>query len=297
MGKKNRFQLFLWLLYPIHFLPLFLLYWIAWPIGRLAYVFLKGRKHIGQVNLALCFPEKSPEERRKILKANFHHMAVMFLEYSIAWYTSPKRIRRLVVYEGKDWLKKAEEQAIPLTVFYPHFSALELGALRLNLDYPIISIFAEQRNSIINQKIYEGRTRFHKFHPVYLQCRTKKLVSIFQKLKHSDALFLYLSDQDFGAKNSVFVPFFNLAAATNTGLSRLSRISGRKVLPIVPIRQKNQIRLKVFPILDNFPSDDVVDDMQRINQFLEEIIRQYPEQYFWLHKRFKTRPGKEKSVY
>ncbi|QRN41572.1 MAG: lipid A biosynthesis lauroyl acyltransferase [Neisseriaceae bacterium] len=290
-------KLILLLFYLLHFLPISVLHAMAWIIGNLAYCFAKKRRKIGQINLALCFPEQSSLERKRILKKNFYHIACMLLEYSICWYSHPKRIKKLVNFENFEILQNLCKDNIQLTILYPHFCALELGALRLNLEYPIISVFTEQKDPQINQQIYKGRIRFNNINSVHLICRNNKIISIIHQLKESTALFLYLPDQDFGRKDSVFVPFFNIPTATTTGVSRISQITNRKVLPVIPIRHGNKITLKVLPLINSIPSCNAIEDTKEISLLIERVIREHPEQYFWLHKRFKTRPNNENSVY
>ncbi|MBN3859090.1 lipid A biosynthesis lauroyl acyltransferase [Neisseriaceae bacterium PsAf] len=290
-------KLILFLFYLLHFLPIPILHAMAWVVGNLAYFFAKKRRKIGQTNLKLCFPEKSSLERNRILKKNFYHISCMLLEYTICWYSNPERIKRLVDFENFEILQTLCQDDIHLIILYPHFYALELGALRLNLEYPIISVFTGQKDPQINQKMYQGRTRFNDINAVNLIRRNDKIISIIHLLKESSALFLYLPDQDFGKKDSVFVPFFNISTATTTGVSRISQLTNRKVLPIIPIRHGNKITLKILPLMNSIPSSKVLEDTKEVNLLIENVVREYPEQYFWLHKRFKTRPDNENSVY
>ena len=161
----------------------------------------------------------------------------------------------------------------------------------------MISIFTGQKNPVWNQRLYDGRTRFDVLHHVHLIRRNEKIISIIHLLKNSLALFLYLPDQDFGRKDSIFVPFFGVPTATTTGVSRLSNLTKRHVIPMIPIRHFGRLQIKIFPPCERFPTTDISADTTRINQLIEYLIRQHPTQYFWLHQRFKTRPPGEKSVY
>ena len=285
------------LFYLLHFLPLPVLHLLAYPLGYLAYFTLSKRRRIGMINLRLCFPEKSQRERQSMLRANFYHMAAMLLEYSFCWYASAQRIKRYVHIEGEEYLYQATKHHQHVLLLCPHFCAFELSALRLNLHYSLISIFTGQKNPVWNQRLYDGRTRFDVLHHVHLIRRNEKIISIIHLLKNSSALFLYLPDQDFGRKDSIFVPFFGVPTATTTGVSRLSNLTKRHVIPMIPIRHFGRLQIKIFPPCERFPTTDISADTTRINQLIEYLIRQHPTQYFWLHQRFKTRPPGEKSVY
>lgn len=299
-AHHNRFIMVHFLslfLYCIHFLPYGVIKILARPVGFLAYVLLKERRQVGKINLALAFPQKSTYERQLLLQKNFYHLALMFLEYSLCWFAREKRIKRIVRIENIEILQDLSAQGQHVLLLYPHFYALELGALRLNLMYPIISLFTGQKDPVLTKALYKGRTRFNSLHRVHLIHRNQKLISILHLLKENSAPFLYLPDQDFGRKDSIFVPFFSIPTATTTGVSRLSRLTERTVVPLTAIRDKKGIILKVYPPLENFPSEDSTLDTIRINTLIEELITPHPTQYFWLHKRFKTRPEGEIPVY
>ena len=232
-----------------------------------------------------------------MLYTNFYHMAAMFLEYSFCWYASAQRIKRYVHVEGEEYLYQAAKCHQHVLLLCPHFCAFELSALRLNLHHPLISIFTRQKDPVWNQRLYDGRTRFNTLHHVHLIRRNEKIISIIHLLKNSSALFLYLPDQDFGRKDSIFVPFFGIPTATTTGVSRLSCLTKRHVIPMISIRHFGRLQIKIFPPCEHFPTTDISADTTRINQLIEHLIRQHPTQYFWLHQRFKTRPLGEKSVY
>lgn len=284
-------------LYCIHFLPYGLTRILAFPVGWLAYALLKERRQVGKINLALAFPQKSEQERQLLLRENFYHLALMFLEYSLCWFAREKRIKKIVQIENIEILQGVMRSGQHVLLLYPHFYALELGALRLNLAYPIISLFTGQKDPALTKALYKGRTRFNNLHPVHLIHRNRKLISILQLLKKNPAPFLYLPDQDFGRQDSIFIPFFSIPTATTTGVSRLSRLTERTVVPVAAIRDKKGIVLKVYPPLENFPTADSTLDTIRINELIEQLIILHPAQYFWLHKRFKTRPEGETPVY
>lgn len=268
---------------------------IARVIGFLSYYLAKRRRRIGEVNLSLCFPEKTFEERTQILKQHFFHMAAMLLEFGVGWYASDKRLYEQTDYIDKHYLDEAIASGSKVILLYPHFCALEMGVAKINQDVPLISIYSHQKNKVMDKQILKGR---HRYNNVFLLGRTDGLLTIIRAIKKRDMVFLYLPDQDFGEKDSVFVPFFGIQTATTDGLSRIAKLTDAIVVPAVPNRLPNgRFEVTFYPAWENFPSEDHIEDTKRMNTFIEDRIRELPEQYYWLHKRFKTRPNGEKSFY
>ncbi|MDO4997094.1 MAG: lipid A biosynthesis lauroyl acyltransferase [Neisseria sp.] len=282
-------------LYFIHFLPHCLLQKIGKAVGVLAYYIVSPRRKVGQINLQLCFPELSQTERDALLKQHFQHMGMMLLEYGLYWYGKAERLKNLVIYRDKHHLDAALNAGEKVILLYPHFTAFELAVYALNQDVPLVSMYSHQKNKVLDEQILKGR---HRYNNVFLIGRTEGLRAIIKHLKKSDAPFLYLPDQDFGAKESVFVNFFGVQTATIAGLSRIAALTGAKVIPVIPQRLANgKVELRFYPAWEHFPSEDLIADAQRMNDFIEARVREMPEQYFWLHKRFKTRPAGEASFY
>ncbi|WP_434777795.1 lipid A biosynthesis lauroyl acyltransferase [Neisseria sp. Ec49-e6-T10] len=283
------------ILYLIHFLPLKAIHFMAKGMGSLAFYLAKDRRHVGLTNLKLCFPEWTEEKRIQVLKANFYHMAALFLEYGVCWYSSAKRIDKLVQYQDKHYLDDALANGEHVILLYPHFCAFEMGVYKLNQTQALTSIYAHQKNKTVDEAIFKHR---HRYNNVRIVSRQQGFLSIIKTIKnHRQSPFLYLPDQDFGPKESIFVRFFHTQAATITGLNRMTKLTGAKVIPLICVREKNGFKMIFYPPWTNFPTEDVVADTQRMNDFIQELATTYPEQYFWLHKRFKTRPEGEQSVY
>lgn len=282
-------------LYLISLLPMRAIHAVARGIGALAYRLAKSRRRVGEVNLALCFPEKSAAEREQILRRHFYHMAAMGLEYGVCWYASARRLQDLTDYRDKHYLDDALAAGKKVIILYPHFCAFEMAVYKLNQDVPLISVYSRQKNRAMDEQMLKGR---HRYDNVFLVKRTDGLLSIIRTLKKNDAPFLYLPDQDFGEKESVFVPFFGIPTATTDGVSRIAKLTGAVVIPAIANRLDNgRFELRFYPPWEGFPSSDSVADTARMNAFIEARARELPEQYFWLHKRFKTRPQGEASVY
>lgn len=282
-------------LYLIQLLPFKLIHLLADAVGTLAYYAVSPRRKVGETNLRLCFPEWSEAERTALLKRHFRHMGKLMLEYGLYWYAPAERLRRLVRYQDKHHLDNALAAGEKVILLYPHFTAFEMAVYTLNQDVPLTSMYSHQKNKALDEQILKGR---HRYNNVFLLGRTDGLRAIIKQLRKSDAPFLYLPDQDFGRNDSIFVPFFGIATATITGLSRIAAMTGAKVIPAIPTREAdNTVTLRFYPVWENFPNEDAEADTRRMNEFIEARVREQPEQYFWLHKRFKTRPEGEESVY
>ena len=282
-------------LYLIRLLPFCVLNKIADAIGILAYYAVKPRRKVGEVNLKKCFPELNDSQRTALLKRHFQHMAKLMLEYGLYWYAPADKLRSLVRYQDKHHLDEALAAGKKVIILYPHFTAFEMAVYTLNQDVPLTSMYSHQKNKALDEQILKGR---HRYNNVFLIGRTEGLRAIIKHLRKSDAPFLYLPDQDFGRNDSIFVNFFGIQTATITGLSRIAGMTKAKIIPAIPTRETdNTVTLRFHPAWDNFPTENVEADTQRMNDFIEERVREHPEQYFWLHKRFKTRPEGSPDFY
>ncbi len=279
----------------VQYLPLSIIHAIARGIGNVLYLCLAKRRNIGLTNLQKCFPSWSHAQCKTVIRHHYQQMAILVLEYGVCWYSSTERLQKLVHYKNKHYLDEALGNGDKVILLYPHFTSFELAVYRLNQDVPLISVYSKQKNEAMDAQVLKGR---HRYDNVYLVARTDGLRSIIKTIRKLDAPFLYLPDQDFGAKDSIFVNFFGQPAATITGLSRISAMTHAKVIPAIPVRNHDgTVTLQFYPAWEDFPTKDVVADTQRMNDFIEARVREHPEQYFWLHKRFKTRPEGEKDWY
>ena len=278
-------------LWVLHWLPTPVLAGLGQVLGAVGYLLARERRRVGLINLRLCFPQLSPLARRRIILRHCQHLVQSILEYGVVWWASPTRLRRLVTLKNVHYLhEQAEHNTI---VLYPHFVAFELCALRLNLEQRLVSVYSNQKNPVLNAQIYQGRNRFDN---AKIVSRQEGLRSIIKAMRDHTP-FLYLPDQDFGPRDSVFVKFFAEDAATITGLSRIAGLAKAKVVPAVARRVGFHYELEFFPAWEDFPSDDLEADTRRMNAFIEQRVLEQPEQYFWLHKRFKTRPQGQPRFY
>lgn len=292
---KGFMKLVFLILYLVQLLPFWLIEKIGAAAGMLSYYLVTPRRRVGRINLAKCFPDWTPEQRERVLKAHFCHMGKLLMEYGLCWYGDAARLRKLVRYQDKHHLDEALAAGEKVILLYPHFTAFELAVYALNQDVPLISMYSHQKNKAMDEQILKGR---HRYNNVFLIGRTEGLRAIIKQMKKSDAPFLYLPDQDFGAKDSVFVNFFGIPTATIPGLSRIAAMTGAKVIPAIPTRHGDgTVMLRFYPAWQDFPSGDPLADTQRMNDFIEARVREHPEQYYWLHRRFKTRPEGEADFY
>lgn len=282
-------------LHCVSYLPHGILRTLARVLGWLCYWLVAPRRKIGATNLRLCFPELNDAERNRILREHFYHMALLVLEYGRYWYGDACSLHRAVRYQDKHFLDEALAAGQKVILLYPHFTAFEAAVYALNQDVALTSVYSHQKNAALDAQILRGR---HRYNNVFLLGRNDGLRAIIKQIRQHNAPFLYLPDQDFGAKDSIFVDFMGVQAATITGLSRIAKMTDACVIPAIPTRQNDgSVVLRFYPAWESFPTDDVHADTQRMNDFIAARVREQPAQYYWLHKRFKTRPKGVASVY
>jgi Kdo2-lipid IVA lauroyltransferase/acyltransferase len=282
------------LLWLIRFLPMPAIGALSWLFGSVAYALAAERRRVGMTNLRLCFPDMPNAERRRLLRRHFRHMLRLVLEYGVVWWSPAERLDRLVNIKNLHYVTDLRERGEDVILFYPHFVGFEMCVYALNQYIPLVSVYSQQKNDLLNDQIYQGRQRYNN---AFIVSRQEGLRPIIKAMRKDHAPFLYLPDQDYGPRDSIFVTFFGNEAATITGLSRISKLARAKVVPAIARRVGNRCELEFYPPWEDFPSDDVTADTQRMNTFLEARIREQPDQYFWLHKRFKTRPEGQAKIY
>jgi len=278
---------FMWV---VRLLPLTVLSRVGGMTGSILFWLIPERRKVTRINLAKCFPDKSAKERETLARAHFRAFTRAFIEQGILWWSSKRTIRELVVLEGLENLK-GHARTI---VFAPHFVGFEATLARLALDFRVSMMYSRQKDPVFEARLYKGRTRFG---GVMLprQAGIKSGIEIIE----SGTLYYYLPDLDFGPNRSVFVPFFGVPAATVTGLAYIARTTGAAVVPCVTrlLPGGGGYVARLYPAWRDFPSGDDHVDARRMMAFVEERVLEMPEQYFWLHKRFKTRPEGEARFY
>jgi Kdo2-lipid IVA lauroyltransferase/acyltransferase len=281
--------LVLWL---VHFLPMRWIGAIGAALGALLYRF--GRGHVTRVNLGLCFPEMPERERSALGLRHFRMLGRNAVELSMMVWGSEEQLLRLVRHEGLEHLREAAANGQPVIVFAPHFIGLNMGGIRVAHEWPgSASIYSRQKNPVLDRLFLKARTRFG--NPV-LVSRQEGLRAVIRVIRSGKALY-FLPDMDFGARDAIFSPFFGVPTATITALPRLAKVTGAKVIPVVTRQEGEGYVARFYPPWDDYPTGDLEADVRRMNAFIEERVREMPEQYFWAHKRFKTRPEGEPNPY
>jgi Kdo2-lipid IVA lauroyltransferase/acyltransferase len=289
--KKVFSHLLVGLLWCLHWLPLPALRLLGNAMGRLLYHFGKERRSVALTNLRLCFPDKSEAERITLARQHFIAFARSFLDRTLGWWASPARLQRLFRIHGSEHLHSPDGR--PTIILAPHFVGLDAGGTMVTMQVQLCSIYSNQKNPVFNARLLAGRQRFNK--PLLLS-RQDGMRRILKALKEGYP-FYYLPDLDFGPKESIFVPFFGIPAATITGVSRLARLTGARVVPCITRQVADGYESFIMPALENFPGESIEADTAFINKFIEDQVLTMPAQYFWLHKRFKTRPAGEQRYY
>jgi KDO2-lipid IV(A) lauroyltransferase len=286
-------KLLLGLLWLLHWLPLPILGRLGNAIGSLLFMVMGPRRNITLTNLRLCLPKLSEQERRAIAKSHFQAYTRSMLERAILWWAPESRLRKLITVEPGVPLDQFA--AGPTILLCPHFVCLDVAGAALTLEAPACSIYTRQRNRIIDEALRKGRLRFH---GGKLLSRAEGIKPIIRAIREG-LPFLMLPDMDFGAKESEFVPFFGIPAATLTAPARLSAATGAKVIPVVAsfLPDYRGWKVRFYPPWENYPGNDVAAATRRMNAFIEERVLEAPAEYFWTHKRFKTRPPGEPDLY
>jgi len=247
-----------WLL---HFLPLRMLARIGEAAGTALYVLGKERRNVCLTNLARCFPEMPEVERTALAKAHFRAFGRTVLERSILWWAPEERVKRLVSIVGLERLLALKGK--PLILLAPHFVGLDAGCTRLTCEIDMAGIYSKQKNRLFNELLLSGRTRFGRQRPISRQEGIRPAIAALKE----GVPFYYLPDQDYGPRDAIFVPFFAASAATITGLSRLTRVTGACVLPCVTrvLPGGEGYELTCYPVWEDFPSGDDAADARRIH--------------------------------
>ena len=263
------------------------------PVLHLAAV---PRRRVVDANLAVCFPDKSPAERRRMARETFVYVAQSWLDRSWLWHAPEEVVaRRLKVHGAAREIDEIANGHEPTILFAPHFYGLDAAATALTMHTarPSTTIYTTQRNPLVDEWIREGRKRFGN---VITLNRVDGIKPIIAGLRKGGLLYL-LPDMDFGRDQTVFVPFYGVQAATVPSLSRFARLGRAKVVPIVSKLTKDGYEIEVLEAWKNFPTDDVMADTALMNRRLEGYIDTMPSQYYWVHRRFKTRPPGEPPIY
>ncbi|MGB6156496.1 lysophospholipid acyltransferase family protein [Castellaniella sp.] len=266
---------------------------LGWLVPRL----LRSRAHIVRVNLARCFPHLTPAERTRIEKRHFHLLAQSFIDRGLCWFGSEQRILDTIELQGEHHLQALLDQGRPVLMFAPHFVALDATATRLQLFLKeAASMYTRQSDADVDEIVRQGRTRFSK---VYLVGRHEGVRGLIRLLRKGVPVY-YLPDMDFGRKGAAFVPFFGIPTATLLSASQIALNWDAAVIPVISHLDLETGRYQAWiqPPLQDFPGNDSPEEATaRLNRLIEAQILKDPAQYYWVHRRFKTRPEGEAGFY
>jgi KDO2-lipid IV(A) lauroyltransferase len=288
-------KLLLGMMWLLHWLPLPLLGRFGEAIGSLLFVVMRPRRHIALTNLRLCLPELSEAERVAIARRHFQAYSRSVFERAVLWWAPESRLKRLITIDPDGEIPVAAMTDKPTILLCPHFVCLDVAGASIAMEASASSMYVTQKNAAFDQVLRAGRARFK---PVKLFTRQDGIKPILRALRDKLPYFM-LPDMDFGEKDAEFVPFFGVQAATLTATARIAATTGAQVMPVIATFLPNYQgwRVKFYPVWDNYPGEDMVAATRRMNEFIEERVREAPAEYFWTHKRFKTRPNGEPSLY
>jgi len=281
---------------------------VVWLIGQLPYrallalgralgtltVHLPGeRRHVAQRNLELCMPPLSPPERNDLLRAALRDLGMMFVEFALAWFGSERAIAAVPCeIEGLEHLEACRRSGRGALLVGGHFSHLELCARLVSQRIRIAGMYRVMDDAVFERAVLRARLRYAQ--TMFVKEDLRRTV----KYMRAGGTIWYAPDQDMRGKDSVFVPFFGVPAATITATHHLARLSGAAVIPFFHQRRpEGGYVLRLEAPLPDFPDDDATIDTARVNACVERMVRDAPTQYLWIHKRFKTRPPGEAPVY
>lgn len=264
-------------------------------MGKLLYRYHHYLRHIVEVNLKMCFPQQNEIARTRLAKNNFAELGMGLIETAYSIWRSSEKLQKYFTVQGFENLNTALEKNKGVILLFAHFTPLEaVGKIIPYLTKAsCYALYTPLRNEVINKLIVHSREKHLK--KVFVRNNMRAVIKSLQK----NGVVYYGMDGDFGRKKSIFIPFFGVEAATLTALRRLIKISGATIIPVhfSRINKTPNYEIKIEKALENFPTDDERADLTQLNQIFEEMIIQNPEQYFWFHFRFKTRPQGESPVY
>lgn len=259
--------------------------------GRVIRLWSGERERFADINLQLCFPEMSRDQRRDLIRDNFAAMGMGLMEVGIAWWWSNERVERLLVGIDGEANLPAPGNGVGTIFLTAHFTSLELSGRFLVHRVPSHAMYRPNENPVIQAMLERERSR-----------RTLGIISrndaraMIRALRAGEGVW-FAPDQNFGHKGVVFADFLGVPAATNPATGRFAQLTGARVVPFVLLRVAGGYRLIIEPALDDFPGDDALADAQRINDIFSHWTRMAPAQYNWIHRRFKTRPDGSRSPY
>lgn len=280
------------LLRLVVYLPLPIIVLCGSLLGKLLYIALPERRRITDINLKIAFPDKTENEIIRLRKLTFTNMGIAAFELGLSWWQD-QRLLDLCEIEGIENIKRLQAQGRGVIILTAHFTCLEIGGPVINQQVPFQVMYKRIRNPLLDAFMRYHRGRLYKAIVNY-----HKPIAMIKGLKKGHAAW-YAPDQDFRGKDMIYIPFFGVQASALTAPARFAEMTGAAVVPYYIMRKPGGqgYKLTILPALEDFPTDNTEADALRINQALENLIMQNPEQYLWAHKRYKNRPPGEAEIY
>jgi len=267
-------------------LPLKLQWWLGRRLGDLAYRFATRRRRITRVNIDLCFPELSDQEREDLVRQTFRANGIGVMELGLAWFRNPVSFLPVTAVHGLENLNAALARGRGVLLLGAHYSTLDLGGSLVTEYIEADVMQRDHNNPLMNAVMTRARERRYG-----KALDSKDLRGLLRGLKNNRVIW-YATDQDYGRKDIVFAPFFGVPTGSITATSRIADRSSCAVVPFSHFRREHELGYDIYfhPPLENFPSGDDLADATLVNKTIENEIRKHPDQYLWMHRRFKTRP-------
>lgn len=284
--------LFFMFLRLVTLLPLRAIEAIGALLGWLLYRLAPARRRVTRINIQQAYPEYKEDDIKKLVKASYRSIGISIFEMALAWWAKRDYLRAHCTVEGMEHLEQALARGKGAIMLTGHFSTLEIGGILLALYTPLNAVYKKAHNPMFN-------TFMHFYRNKHLQeaIPNSNVRGFIKGLREGVATW-YAPDQDF-TQNIVFAPFLGGMASTLTSTAKMAEMTGASVVPFYPQRLDNGkgYKLVILPALENFPTGDQYQDAVKVNQAIEEMVRRNPDQYAWIHKRFKTRPEGRPAIY
>ena len=273
------------------FIPFRLQVFFGRIIGKLIYPVMTELRKTAYSNISNCFPEKKQPQVTLLVKQHFEAIGISLFETANAYYASDRKIKKMLTINNEQHFTEAQKKEGGIILLCSHFMSLMLGSRALLINHTIANIYRPQNNKLFDQVMVKG---YVKNGAVMIKSTDTR--SIMKAINNSLPIW-YAPDQDLGRNNSIFAPLFGIQTATASATSRLAKINNTRVIPYSFIRSKHGYKMSFEKPLKNYPSGDAFKDASKTNQILEKQILKNPEQYLWIHRRFKTRPEGEENFY
>ena len=273
------------------FVPFRLQVFFGKIIGKLIYPVMTELRKTAYSNVSNCFPDKKQPQVTLLVKQHFEAIGISLFETANAYFASDKKIKKMLIIVNEQHFTEALKKEGGIILLCSHFMPLMLGSRALLIKHIIANIYRPQNNKLFDKVMVKG---YLKNGAVMIKSTDTR--SIMKAINNSLPIW-YAPDQDLGRNNSVFAPLFGIQTATASATSRLAKNNNTRVIPYSFVRTKHGYEMSFDKPLKNYPSGDAIKDASETNQILEKQILKNPEQYLWIHRRFKTRPEGEESFY